>query len=150
MSLKNFHAAGALALICTFALVISIGSLRAAPVSSVNSGYQGYMQPAVPVAIPSASPTSAAVPLKGFVPAGIYMPAAFTGTTLTFTACDTVGGTYVAVKSTTSGTALSYTVAQGTYVALDPKDFQGINFLKIISGSTEAGLRTLKLALKGL
>lgn len=145
MSLKKLLALiGVLAVVCVAVPALS------APISSLFSGYQGYMEPVVPTAIPSASPTSAAVALKGFAPVGIYMPAAFTGTTLTFTACDTSGGTYLVVKNTTSGTSLSYTVAQGTYVALDPKDFQGISFLKIISGSTEAGTRTLKLALKGL
>ncbi len=113
-------------------------------------GYQGVFIPDAPVTIAISQTKSAAIDMKGMCLVGIKLPAAFTGTALTFEMCDTVDGTYVAVKNTTSGTALSYTVAQGTYAAIDPKDFQGIRFLKIVSGSTEAAARTLTVALKGL
>lgn len=119
-------------------------------ISGVASGYQGYFQPAVVTTIAASGATSAAIALKGYDLVGVYLPSVFTGTTLTFTACDTLAGTYVVVKSTTSGTTLSYTVGQGTYVAIDPKDLQGVNYLKLVSGSTEGSTRTLKLALKGL
>lgn len=132
--------------LCGLSALVCLAPARAAaPVT----GYQGYFKPAITTTIAASGTTSAAVQLGGFVPVGIYLPATFTGTTLTFTACDTVGGTYLVLKSTTSGTSLSYTVAQGTYVALDPKDFQGVNFLKLVSGSTEGSTRTLKIALKG-
>lgn len=145
MSLKTLFALSALALLGLAQVASS------APVSTaVLTGYQGYFQPAVTTTITASGATSAAIPLKGFVPVGIYLPATFTGTTLTFTACDTAAGTYLVLKNTTSGTSLSYTVAQGTYVALDPKDFAGVNFLKLVSGSTEGSTRTLKIALKGL
>lgn len=86
--------------------------------------------------------------MNGFSLVGIKVPAAFTGTALTFTMCDTVDGTYVPVKGT-SGSTVSYTVAQGNYYAIDPKDFHGIQFLKIVSNGTEAAARTLLLSLKG-
>lgn len=144
MSMKKLAALlGLIALVCVATPALST------TVSNVLHGYQGYFQVAVPVAIPSGSPTSAAVTLNGYEPVGIYMPSSFTGATISFTACDTVGGTYETLKSTTSGTTLTYTVTQSTYVALDPKDFYGVNFLKIISASSEAGARTLKVALKG-
>lgn len=86
---------------------------------------------------------------NGMALCGIKLPASFTGTALTFEMCDTAAGTFVPVKNTASGTALSYTVAQGTYCAIDPKDFAGIQFLKIVSGSTEGSARTLVCSLKG-
>lgn len=118
------------------------------PVSFI-SGYQGIFNPGLSVVIANGLQLSAVIKTGGMALTGIFLPAAFTGTALTFEACDTVGGTYVPVKSTVSGTALSYTVAQGTYCAIDPKDFQGIPFLKIKSGSAEGAARTLVCTLKG-
>lgn len=136
--------------LCGLAAIVCLPTSSSALLSGgILTGYQGYFNPAVVTTIAASGATSAAVALGGFVPVGVYLPAAFTGTTLTFTACDTSGGTYLVLKSTTSGTSLSYTVVQGTYVALDPKDFQGVNFLKIVSGSTEGSTRTLKIAVKG-
>lgn len=100
--------------------------------------------------IPISTTTSAAISLKGMALVALKMPAALTGTAITFTACDTIDGTYVPLKVTTSGTALSYTVAASGYYAVDPAAFQGIPFLKIVSGSTEAAARTIVLSLKGL
>lgn len=112
------------------------------------NGYQGNFLPAVTVTIANTATSSSPISCNGFVLCGIKLPATFTGTALTFEVCDTLGGTYVALKKS-DGSSLSYTVAQGTYVAIDPKDFQGVQFLKIKSGSAEGGLRTLLVALKG-
>ena len=113
------------------------------------TGYQGLFNPGQQVVIANSQQESAAINCGGMVLCGIFLPAAFTGTALTFEASTAIDGTYVAVKSTASGTALTYTVAQGTYCAIDPKDFQGIQFLKIKSGSAEGADRTLTLSLKG-
>jgi hypothetical protein len=113
------------------------------------SGYQGLSNPGVAAVIPISTALSAAIPTGGMSLVGIFLPAALTGTTISFQACDTLAGTYVDVKSSTSGTLLSYTVAAGTYCAIDPKDFHGIQFLKIKSGSTELAARTLICTLKG-
>lgn len=114
-----------------------------------SSGYQGNFIPFKPVDIANTAQESEAIALNGFALCGILFPAAFTGTALTFEVSDAIDGTFVPLKSTTSGSALSYTVAQGTYAAIDPKDFQGVQFLKVKSGSAEGGARVLKLALKG-
>lgn len=114
------------------------------------SGYPGNFNPNFQAIIPISTTETQEIKLAGFVLCGIKVPAAFTGTALTFEMCDVSGGTYVPVVSGTSGTALSYTVAQGKYYAIDPKDFQGINYLKIKSGSTEVAARTLVISLKGL
>jgi hypothetical protein len=99
--------------------------------------------------IPISTTTSGVITLKGYALVGLKFPAAFTGTTVTFTMCDTVGGTYVPVKSAFTGTAVSYTVAAAGYNAIDPTLFHGIPFLKIVSGSTEAAARTIVYSLKG-
>ncbi len=116
---------------------------------TILSGWQGNFNPALAAVIASSGTKTAAVHLGGMALCGIQFPATFTGTTVTFEASFD-GVTFVALKSTTSGSALSYTVAQGTFAAIDPKDFQGVNYLKVVSGSTEGAARTLQLAVKGL
>lgn len=111
-----------------------------------KTGFVGYTISKT-VTLPAGTKT-AALDLGGFTLVGIQL-GAFTGTALTFEVSSAIDGTFVPVKSTTSGTALSYTVAQNTYAALDPKDFYGLNFIKIVSGSTEGSDRTLILTLKG-
>lgn len=111
-------------------------------------GYQGNFNPNVPVTIANAQSLSSMITLKGLSLVGILLPAAFTGTALTFEM--SVDGTnFFPVSSGTDGDPLSYTVAQGSYAAINPQDFAGINFLKIQSGSTEAAARTLICAVKG-
>lgn len=113
------------------------------------SGYQGNLSNDVEVAIPISGTTTPAIPLNGFSLVGITTPATFTGTALTFLVSNALAGTYVPLKTTTSGTALSYTVTTSSYYAIDPKDFAGVAFLKIVSGSTEGAARTLICSIKG-
>lgn len=100
------------------------------------------------VSIPISTTTSVAIPTRGFALVGVQLPAAFTGTTLTFQVSFD-GTTYQPVYVTTTGTALSYTVAQGHYVAVDPTPFQGATYIKLVSGSSEAAARSFSIALKG-
>lgn len=116
---------------------------------SFTTGYQGVFNASQQLIISSGLQESAALDCGGMVLSGIILPTAFTSTALTFEVSSTLAGTYVPLKSTISGTALSYTVAQATYCAIDPKDFQGVRFLKIKSGSAEAADRILILSLKG-
>lgn len=113
------------------------------------NGYPGEFLSGSDITIASSAQESSQLDTGGLTLCGIFLPAAFTGTALTFEGCPDSGGTFVAVKSTTSGTTLSYTVAQGTYCALDPKDFQGLRFIKIKSGSSEGASRTLTCSLRG-
>ncbi len=113
------------------------------------TGYQGQMNPAIAAVIAASGTKTAVVNLKGFSLVGILFPATFTGTAVTFEA-SIDGATFFPVKNTTSGTSLSYTIAQGTYQAIDPKEFYGIQYLKVVSGSTEGSSRTLQLAVKGI
>lgn len=96
----------------------------------------------------SGQPLTAAIATQGLSLCGVKLPAAFTGTALTFLACDTLGGTYIPVYNASG--QVSYTVAASRYVAIDPKDFFGISFLKIQSNSNEGADRTLVCSLKGI
>jgi hypothetical protein len=112
------------------------------------TGYQGNLTSKALV-IANGQQSSGAGDLTGFTLCGFFTPAALTGTTLTFEVSTAVDGTFVPLKSTTSGTALSYTVAASGYYAVDPKDFYGVQFLKVKSGSAEGAARTVTLSLKG-
>lgn len=119
------------------------------PLPKLLSSFLGYFNQGLSVVIANGAQESAAINCGGLTFCGVFLPEAFTGTSISFETSFDLGTTWVPVKSTTAGTTLSYTVAQGTYCAIDPKDFQGINFLKIKSGSAEAAQRTLICALKG-
>lgn len=129
-----------LAFLCTNVSAVSLAPTKALPVQQVLV--------IAATTIANGATTSAAIPTKGLTLVGVQLPAAFTGTTITFTG-SVDGTTYQAVKSTTSGTALSYTVAQGTYAAIDPIPFYGLAFIKLVSGSSEGGARSFSVTLKG-
>jgi hypothetical protein len=101
-----------------------------------------------PVIIANGQTESAEIITNGMSLCGLLLPAALTGTAITFEASDVSGGTYLPVYNSTG--QVSYTVAANRYVAIDPKDFQGIQFLKIKSGSAEGAARTIICSLKGI
>jgi hypothetical protein len=112
------------------------------------TGYFGYFDVTRTATIANGQTLSSAIVLNGFTPVSILMPAAFTGTALTFQG--SLDGTNFFDVKKSDGSALSYTVAQGTFVALDPTLFQGMTAIKLKSGSAEGGARTLTVAVKGL
>jgi len=129
-------------------LILSILLTSSASLAQVYSGYEGItLFPTVTIASGSAS--SAAVSLKGFSLVGVQFPAAFSGSAITFAAADTLTGSYSTVKTGTSGTTLSYTISAGNYSAIDPKDFYGIKFLKIVLSGTQTSPQSLICSLKG-
>lgn len=83
--------------------------------------------------------------MVGHTLCGIFIPAAFTGVALTFQASPTATGTFVSVRDG-AGAALTVTVAAGQYIPIDPKNFHGLRYLKIVSGSAEGAARTLTVA----
>lgn len=95
--------------------------------------------------IASGQTTSGAIDLVGTALVGLFMPSAFTGTAVTFTAAATLTGTYLAVTDST-GAAVSATVAASKYVALSPTTFAGLRYVKLVSGSSEGADRTITLA----
>lgn len=100
------------------------------------------------VSIPNAAALSAAIPTSGLSLCGIQLPAALTGTALTFQVATTLGGTYQDLYN--SAGLVSYTVAASRYIAINPADFQGALFIKVKSNATEGAARALTLSLKGI
>lgn len=126
--------------ISTSAFGASLAPLKALPVQKVLV--------VAAASIANAGTASAAIPTQGLSLVGIQLPAAFTGTAITFQG-SVDGTTYQPVYSTISGTALSYTVAQGRYIAIDPAPFYGLAYIKLVSGSSEGGARAFFVTLKG-
>jgi hypothetical protein len=116
--------------------------------SNLIQGWKGFFNPALLTTILSGQQASAGFATGGFALCGVFIPAAFTGTTITFLASTTLGGTYVSVENASG--LVSYSVAPSQYIAINPQDFYGVAFLQIKSGSAEGASRTLTVALKGL
>lgn len=108
----------------------------------------GSFYPALTTSIANGATESAEINTSGAIFTGFYTPAAFTGTAVTFEASKTTGGTFLPVSNAAG--AVSITVTTSHYYAVDPKDFQGIQFLKIKSGSTEGGARTISYSMRGI
>jgi hypothetical protein len=93
----------------------------------------------------SAGTPSDAIDLGAETLCGVVFGATFTGTTMTFTASDTFGGTYVPLYDDL-GTQLSVTVSTSRFVRVKPADFAGVRFIKLVSGSSESQGRTAQVA----
>lgn len=114
----------------------------------ILDGYAGSKNQ-VSVVIPNGQQRPAAgIELKGYELCGLFLRT-MTGTAVTFEVCDTLTGIYVPLKTTTSGTALSYTIASDGYFAIDPKDFAGVLYFKPVFGTAQAADRTVVCSLKG-
>jgi hypothetical protein len=102
-----------------------------------------------PVGVIAASgTTTGAISTSGASLVGCQMPATFTGATISFTVATTLAGTYQELDN--SSGKVSYTVTQGKYIAINPVDFYGVQFFKIVSASTEGSSRSLACSLKGI
>lgn len=100
------------------------------------------------VTIPSGQTTSAAFRLGGHRIGAIRTPAALTGTALTFTTSDSEAGTYLPVW--TDSAAVSLVVAASRHIAMGVDEANAIascDWLKIVSGSTEAADRILSVVI---
>jgi hypothetical protein len=100
------------------------------------------------VTIASSGTTSGAIDLQGLGLVGIIMPAAFTGTTISFQLSND-NTTFYDVYNT-DNVQLKVTVTQGRAYLLTPGDLIGVRYLKIKSGSTESGSRTITLLTRTL
>jgi|TARA_A100001011_G_C13674982_1_gene581240 hypothetical protein len=97
------------------------------------------------VQIDSGSTASAGSNTDGMLLAGIVLPSAMTGSTITIQFASSPGG-WVDVKET-DGSALSYTVSTGDLIRVDPSGFAfgSAGFLRVVSGSSEAASRKIIL-----
>lgn len=95
--------------------------------------------------ISSGQTTSAAKQIFGTTLCGIIIPSSFTGTSLKFQASADGTNFFNMYKD---GADFSVSVAASKFIILQPADFAGVNYLKLISSATEAANRTLTLALR--
>jgi hypothetical protein len=96
--------------------------------------------------IAASGTASDSVVLNGFSFGGFILPSAFTSTAMTFTVCDSEGGTYVALEDA-DGASISLTVEAAKAYAL-PAELFAFPFCKLVGGSSEAAARTISVCLK--
>ena len=95
------------------------------------------------VTIASSGTTSTALTLQGGrVPIAIVTPSALTGTAFTFQA-STDGTNFFNLYN--EATQYSVNVGASRYIALNLDVFQAIRYIRIVSGSSEAALRTISV-----
>lgn len=85
--------------------------------------------------------------LKGRTLCGVYVPATVTSTALNFKVVPTAA---TAVASATfiedgAGSNIAKTISGGEYIPIDPKDFYGIRFLVLSTGTNEGANRTFQV-----
>lgn len=131
------------AIILTFVGALSLLGYEMAQASPVAVGQ--VLQ--APIMIASSGTTSAAIAAKGMSLVGVQLPATVTSTAMTFTVSSD-GVTYVPLYN--SAGAVSYTIASGRFIAINPVDFYGATYFKIVMGSSEAASRSLTAILKGI
>ena len=101
-------------------------------------------QKVVVATIPNAGTTSDTITMEpGRIPVALELPAALTGTTLTFKAATAAAGTPVALYY--ESTQYSVTVAPSRYVSLNRAACEGVKYLQIVSGSAESAARTINV-----
>jgi hypothetical protein len=95
------------------------------------------------VTIASSGTTSTALTLQGGrVPLAIVTPSALTGAAFTFQA-STDGTNFFNLYN--EATQYSVNVGASRYIALNPDVFHAIRYIRIVSGSSEAALRTISI-----
>lgn len=86
------------------------------------------------------------IPLLSGTITGLILPAAFTGTALTFQVSQD-GSTYTALYDS-SNTAESMTVAQGRAYSVNPAVFAGWQYAKVVSNAAEGASRAVMLVVR--
>lgn len=96
----------------------------------------------------SGTDASAAIDCTRYQLAGIFTPGTITSTSLTFTA-SADNSTYVAVREVGGAAAYSVTsVAASGYYPVDLRVFAGLQWVKIVPGSSEGSARTITYVLR--
>ena len=90
-----------------------------------------------------------ALDMRGKTLVGLIMPSVLTSTAINFSASETASGTFTDIYDT-SGNKLSVTVAASRYILIDPSDFTGVRFLKIVMGSSEGADRTITAVMRSV
>jgi len=111
--------------------------------------YQKKVEVDLSATIASGQTTSGEIDLYGCTLCGLFMPAAFTGTTIKISASPTSGGTFLPVQS--SGADYSLTVAASKYVPIENLSIiAGVRYIKLVSGSSEGADRSITLATRSV
>jgi hypothetical protein len=82
----------------------------------------------------SSGTTSTAFPLQGTIPLAIVTPAGLASTSITFQ-CSLDGSSFYDLYNGSS--AYSLTVAASRYISLNPDVFEGVRYVRIVTGSSE-------------
>lgn len=92
--------------------------------------------------------SSAAIDLEGYTLMGIEFPATFTGATVTITtSADTTTANFKTIQY--EGADVSLTATDGKYCQFKPVEMWGVlRYVKVVSASTEAATRNIKLRTK--
>jgi len=92
------------------------------------------------VVIANGGTVSTTLTLENRIPLALVLPAALTGTAITFKAsCDNSTFNPVYYEST----SYSLTVSTSRHVALNRLAFEGVKYLQVVSGSAEGAARTI-------
>lgn len=102
----------------------------------------------VTAVIAPSTTSSGVISSAGMSLVGCQLPTTFTGTGLSFVVATGSTATYQELDN--SSGKVSYTVTQGKYIAINPVDFYGVKFFKIVSNATEGSARSLVCSLKGI
>jgi hypothetical protein len=97
--------------------------------------------------IAASGTTSDAVDCTRYQLVGFYTPAALTGTAITFTASPD-NSTFYTVKEVGGAATKSETVTTSSFYPLDPRVFAGLQYVKLVSGSSEASARSITCVLR--
>ena len=73
---------------------------------------------------------------------GLYLPAALTGTSMTFLVSHD-NSTFVIAKAMDGASSYSVTVGTNRYVPLDDRVMRGVRYIQLVSGSTETAARSI-------
>jgi|GEM_PF-1885983 len=95
----------------------------------------------------SGQTTSTSIDLRGTTLCGLHLPSALTSTTVEFSSSGNGGDTFIKMADG-SGSDVSKTIAANKYIPLNPADFAGIQFLRLVFGSAESGDREVILSLR--
>lgn len=106
---------------------------------ATNAGGSNFDTNTVTIAINTTTSTALDLSTNGFV--GLIIPSAFTGTAITFTG-SIDNSTFTALYNS-DNSAFSITVSASRYYCLNPADFLGMRYVKIVSNASEAAARTI-------
>ena len=110
-----------------------------------------YVRPTVHTAlVASGGTTSQALQVAQGTIAGLITPGTLTSTAITFTACDTVDGTFVAVYDS-DGNQVSVAVAASRACGLSGEEADALApwpYIKVVCGSAEGADRSIKVIVR--